>query len=74
MTDEELRERIKKEVGVSDETIDNFCEANRCTIYSYSEHIDKAMIARGWLTFDSDSNRTVKIPKSTVMHLKQDNN
>ena len=69
MTEKELRERIKKEIGVTDETIDNYCDAMGCTVYSYSEHIDKAMIARGWLTFDSNGERIVKIPESTVQSL-----
>ena len=69
MTEKELRERIKKETGVSDETIDNYCDTMKCTIYSYSDHIDKAMIARGWLTFDSNGNRIVKIPESTAKHM-----
>lgn len=74
MNEKELRDRIKKEIGVSDETIDNYCEAMNCTIYAYSEHVDKALIARGWLTIDSNGNRIVKIPEPTVKHLKQQNN
>jgi hypothetical protein len=74
MTEKELLDSVKRDSGRNEEEIREFCERLNITLMEYRAQLDRAMIARGWLTFDSDGNRVVKIPESTVKHLKQDNN
>ena len=74
MTEKELLDSIKRDSGRDEEEIREFCERLNITLMEYRAQLDRAMIARGWLTFDLDGNRVVKIPESTVKHLQQSKN
>lgn len=46
MTDEEIRESIKRDIGVSDEYIDEFCQHNNFSLSDYRNWLDRALAAR----------------------------
>ena len=46
MTEQEARESIKKDIGVTDDYIDNFCKFNNFTIFEYRDWLDRAINAR----------------------------
>ena len=46
MTDEEIRESLKNDLGVDDNFIDNFCEFNGMTLEEYRKWADRALAAR----------------------------
>ena len=59
MTEEEIRQSIKYDVGVSDEFIDKHCKLLGITIEQYRKNVDRSLIARGLLKIDEQGNRTI---------------
>lgn len=59
MTEEEIRQSIKDDVGVSDEFIDKHCKLLGITIEQYRKNVDRSLIARGLLKIDEHGNRTI---------------
>ena len=50
----ELRESIKRDIGVTDKYIDKYCRFNNFTVYEYRLWLDRALIARGRKTPDKN--------------------
>lgn len=46
MTEQEVRESIKKDIDVSDDYIDNYCKYNNLSVLEYREWLDRALKAR----------------------------
>ena len=46
MTDEEIRESIKQDIGASDEEIDEFCQFHNWVLSDYRNWLDLALAAR----------------------------
>ncbi len=46
MTEQEARESIKKDIGVTDKYIDDFCKHNKLSVIEYRTWLDRALEAR----------------------------